>query len=75
MNAELSNLKKYVNVIGYNAKYGVNGVRLPHVKYIAQKGGYREIEKAKKRHIHVMHPYRVLTKFAKPDLCLATKFL
>ncbi len=46
MNAELSNLKKYVNVVGYNANYGVNGVKLPHVKYIAQKGGYREIEKS-----------------------------
>ncbi|MBN2299844.1 MAG: 3'-5' exonuclease [Acholeplasmataceae bacterium] len=46
MNAELDNLRKYVNVIGYNATYGVNGIKLPHVKYVAQKGGYREIERS-----------------------------
>jgi DNA polymerase III subunit epsilon len=45
MDQELPNLDKYVNVIGYNKKYGVNGIRLPHVKYVAQYGGYREIEK------------------------------
>jgi DNA polymerase III epsilon subunit family exonuclease len=45
MDEELPNLDKYVNVIGYNKKYGVNGIRLPHVKYVAQYGGYREIEK------------------------------
>jgi len=46
MNEELPNITKYVNVIGFNKKYGVNGLRLPHVKYIAQYGGQREIEKA-----------------------------
>lgn len=46
MNEELPNISKYVNVIGFNKKYGVNGLRLPHVKYIAQYGGQREIEKA-----------------------------
>jgi len=46
MGQELDNLSKYVNVIGYNATYGVSGLKLPHVKYIAQKGGYREIEKS-----------------------------
>lgn len=45
MDQELPNLDKYVNVIGYNKKYGVNGIKLPHVKYVAQYGGYREIEK------------------------------
>lgn len=45
MGQELDNLTKYVNVIGYNSTYGVSGIKLPHVKYIAQKGGYREIEK------------------------------
>jgi DNA polymerase III subunit epsilon len=44
MSLEKDNIEKYVNVIGYNAKYGVSGIRLPHVKYITQKGGYREIE-------------------------------
>ncbi|HBY65175.1 MAG TPA: hypothetical protein DEG42_02100 [Acholeplasmataceae bacterium] len=46
MSQELDNIEKYVNVIGFNATYGVSGYRLPHVKYIAQKGGYREIEKS-----------------------------
>ena len=45
MHQELPNLDKYVNVIGYNKKYGVNGIKLPYVKYVAQYGGYREIEK------------------------------
>jgi DNA polymerase III subunit epsilon len=44
MSLEKDNIEKYINVIGYNHKYGVSGVRLPHVKYIAQKGGRREIE-------------------------------
>ncbi|MFH0767869.1 MAG: 3'-5' exonuclease [Bacillota bacterium] len=46
MGQESDNLSKYVNVIGYNASYGVNGIKLPHVRYVAQKGGYREIEKS-----------------------------
>lgn len=41
---EKSNIYHYVNKIGYNAKYGVSGERLPHVKYIAQYGGRLEIE-------------------------------
>ncbi|MFA5470822.1 MAG: 3'-5' exonuclease [Acholeplasmataceae bacterium] len=45
MNEELPNIKKYVNVIGYNKKYGVSGIRLPHVKYVAQYGGQKEIER------------------------------
>lgn len=46
MNHELPNLSKYVNVIGYNPTYGVSGPRLPHVRYVAQRGGNREIEKS-----------------------------
>jgi DNA polymerase III epsilon subunit family exonuclease len=46
MQNEQDNIEKYVNVIGYNGTYGVSGVRLPYVRYIAQKGGYREIEKS-----------------------------
>ena len=45
MNDELPNVNKYINVIGFNKKYGVSGKRLNHVKYVAQYGGYREIEK------------------------------
>lgn len=45
MREEKDNLKQYVNVVGYNAKYGVSGIKLPHVKYLAQRGGLREIEK------------------------------
>lgn len=45
MHDELPNLTKYVNVVGYNKKYGVNGIRLPQVKYVAQYGGNREIER------------------------------
>lgn|SRR5690554_1923773 len=36
---------KFVNVIGFNKKYGVSGPRLPHVTYVAQYGGFGEIEK------------------------------
>jgi len=45
MNQELPNIYKYVNVIGYNPSYGVSGLKLPHVRYTAQRGGMREIEK------------------------------
>lgn len=44
---EKPNLKDYINVIGFNPKYGVNGKKLPHVTYVAQYGGRREIEKLK----------------------------
>ncbi|PKK93859.1 MAG: 3'-5' exonuclease [Tenericutes bacterium HGW-Tenericutes-6] len=44
MMAEKNNIGKYINVIGYNPTYGVSGLRLPHVRYIAQRGGQREIE-------------------------------
>jgi DNA polymerase III subunit epsilon len=44
MTLEKNNISHYVNKIGYNKKYGVSGPRLPHVKYIPQYGGFREIE-------------------------------
>ncbi len=45
MDDENPNISKYVNVIGYNKKYGVSGIRLPHVRYVAQYGGQKEIER------------------------------
>ena len=44
MAQEKNNIAHYINKIGYNGTYGVSGIKLPHVKYIPQKGGYREIE-------------------------------
>jgi DNA polymerase III epsilon subunit family exonuclease len=44
MAEEKDNITHYINKIGYNGTYGVSGIRLPHVKYMPQKGGYREIE-------------------------------
>jgi hypothetical protein len=44
MAEEKDNITHYVNKIGYNATYGLSGIKLPHVKYVSQKGGYREIE-------------------------------
>lgn len=46
MQQEQDNIAHYINKIGYNSNYGVSGIKLPHVKYVAQKGGYREIEKS-----------------------------
>ena len=47
MALEQDNLEKYVNVIGFNPKYRVNeSTKLPYVKYVAQYGGRREIEKS-----------------------------
>jgi len=46
MNDELPNVNHYVNKIGFNPKYGVK-FKLPHVTYIAQYGGRREIEKSR----------------------------
>ncbi|MDY0074317.1 MAG: 3'-5' exonuclease [Acholeplasmataceae bacterium] len=45
MAIERNNIKHYVNKVGYNGNYGVSGIRLPHVKYVPQKGGFLEIEK------------------------------
>ncbi|MDY0276874.1 MAG: 3'-5' exonuclease [Acholeplasma sp.] len=49
MKEELDNIGSYINVVGYNKKYGVSGPKLPHVNYVAQYGGYREIERLKNR--------------------------
>lgn len=46
MKLEKDNLGHYVNKIGYNKKYGVSGPKLPHVTYISQYGGFKEIEKS-----------------------------
>lgn len=45
MALEKDNIEKYVNVIGYNPKYRIS-LHIPYVKYIAQRGGYLEIEKS-----------------------------
>ena len=45
MQLEKNNIERYVNVIGYNKKYGAPRLKLPHVRYIAQYGGFREIER------------------------------
>ncbi|VEU80677.1 3'-5' exonuclease [Haploplasma axanthum] len=45
MKDERDTISKYINVIGFNKKYGVSGPKLSHVKYVAQYGGYLEIEK------------------------------
>jgi DNA polymerase III subunit epsilon len=45
MSIEKDNLEKYVNVIGFNAKYPIRKpMDLHKVKYVAQYGGRREIE-------------------------------
>lgn len=36
---------KYVNIIGYNPRYGPSKFRAPHVTYVAQYGNRLEIEK------------------------------
>ena len=45
MNNEKANLETYVNVLGFNPKFGFRGPFLKHVKAIGQKGGLLEIEK------------------------------
>lgn len=37
MDAERPDLLSYVNVFGYNPKYGVSGERLPRVSYWPQR--------------------------------------
>ncbi|CCV64286.1 DNA polymerase III, epsilon subunit [Alteracholeplasma palmae J233] len=46
LKAEKPVIKHYVNKIGYNPKYGVSGIKLPHVTYIPQYGNRLEVEKA-----------------------------
>lgn len=48
MEEERDTIANYVNVVGFNNKYGVSGTKLPHVQYVAQYGGYLEIEKLKR---------------------------
>ena len=45
MKEEKNNIEKYVNVIGFNKKYGVSGPKLDKVRYVAQYGGFGEIDK------------------------------
>ncbi len=45
MNDDKPNIKYYVNKIGFNPKYNVSGIKLPHVTYVAQYGGRGEIER------------------------------
>ena len=47
MQEEQPNINNYVNVIGYNPNYGVSGLKLPHIRYVAQKVGNLENEKSK----------------------------
>lgn len=36
MDNEYDDLPRYINIFGYNPKYGVNGKRLPKIKYFSQ---------------------------------------
>lgn len=45
MKEEKNNIEKYVNVIGFNKKYGVSGPKLDKVRYVKQYGGFGEIDK------------------------------
>ena len=40
-----SNFSDYINVVGYNPKYGVSGEWVKTVTYIGQYGGKQEIKK------------------------------
>jgi len=42
---ERDTIDKYINVIGYNPKYGVSGFRAPHITYVPQYGNRLELEK------------------------------
>jgi len=41
MERERPDLDRYVNLFGYNPKYGVSGLRLPHIRYAPQPYGRR----------------------------------
>lgn len=45
MTEERNTISKYINVIGYNPKYGPTKYRAPHVDYVPQYGNRLEIEK------------------------------
>lgn len=42
---ERDSIDKYINVIGYNPKYGVSGLKASHVTYVPQYGNRLEIER------------------------------
>lgn len=42
---ERDTIDKYINVIGYNPKYGPNKYQAPHVSYVPQYGNRLEIER------------------------------
>lgn len=42
---ERDTTKKYINVIGYNPKYGPNKYKIPHVEYVPQRENMLVIEK------------------------------
>ncbi len=43
--SKITSIDPFINVLGYNPKYGVNGERLKHVSYVPQYGNRREIVK------------------------------
>lgn len=45
MSEERNTISKYINVIGYNPRYGPTSYQAPHVSYVAQYGNRLEIEK------------------------------
>ena len=45
MIAERDTIDKYINVIGYNPKYGPSKFKAPHVAYVPQYGNRLELEK------------------------------
>lgn len=45
MIAERDTIGKYINVIGYNPRYGPSKYKAPHVTYVAQYGNRLEIER------------------------------
>lgn len=45
MSKERNTITKYINMIGFNPKYGVSGLRAPHVTYVPQYGNRLEIER------------------------------
>lgn len=45
MTEERNTISKYINVIGYNPRYGPTNYQAPHVSYVPQYGNRLEIEK------------------------------
>ena len=45
MTEERNTISKYINVIGYNPRYGPTSYKAPHVIYVPQYGNRLEIEK------------------------------